>query len=157
MYEECALKNYLPILDALHGKGVDTIIFMTWANARLLLPAVVKYGFNCLWAYESGTRAMDYRELRREFGRDLRLIGGIDLNRIREGGDAIRREILEKVPTLLEDGGYIPLADGRVREDMPFENYAHYRRLLEEVTRPGARMTPALELPERMGNGLRPN
>jgi hypothetical protein len=135
MYEEFALKSYQPVLDTLRRNGVDTIIFMTWANARLLLPSVVAYGFNCLWAYESGTKAMDYRELRKEFGPELRLIGGVDLDKIREGRNAIRREILEKIPPLLEDGGYIPLADGRVREDMPFENYAYYRRLLEEVTR----------------------
>jgi hypothetical protein len=30
--------------------------------------------------------------------------------------------------------GYIPLADGRVREDVPFEHYRFYRRLLEKVT-----------------------
>jgi uroporphyrinogen decarboxylase len=48
--------------------------------------------------------------------------------------DAIRREIEQKVPPLLEDGGYIPLADGRIREDVPFENYVYYRRLLEQVT-----------------------
>jgi hypothetical protein len=29
----------------------------------------------------------------------------------------------------------VPLADGRVREDVTFENYVYYRRLLEEVTR----------------------
>jgi hypothetical protein len=77
---------------------------------------------------------MDYRSLRQEFGRDLRLIGGIDLDALRVDKAAIRREIEEKVPPLIEDGGYIPLADGRVRADVPFENYAYYRRLLAEVT-----------------------
>jgi hypothetical protein len=136
MYEEYALKSYQPILEVLNRKGVETIIFMTWANARLILPSVVKYGFNCLWAYEANTPAMGYCELRREFGRDLRLIGGIDLDKVREGDEAIRREILEKVPPLLADGGYIPLADGRVREDIPFSNYVYYRRLLEETVMP---------------------
>jgi hypothetical protein len=28
----------------------------------------------------------------------------------------------------------VPLADGRVREDIPFENYVYYRELLEKVT-----------------------
>jgi hypothetical protein len=27
------------------------------------------------------------------------------------------------------------LADGRVRADVPFENYVYYRKLLEKVTR----------------------
>jgi len=51
--------------------------------------------------------------------------------KINGGADA--REIEEKVPPLLEDGGYIPLADGRVREDVPFENYVCYRQLLERL------------------------
>jgi hypothetical protein len=76
---------------------------------------------------------MDYRHLRREFGHELRLIGGIDLDALREGKTAIRREIEEKVPPLLADGGYIPLADGRVREDVTFENYSYYRQLLKQV------------------------
>ena len=76
---------------------------------------------------------MDYRSIRKEFGKDLRLIGGIDLDVLRQDKEAIRREIEEKVPPLIADGGYVPLADGRVRKDIPFENYLYYRRLLEEV------------------------
>jgi len=134
MYEELVLSSYEPLLAVLRRYGVQTIIFMTYANSRLLLPCVFKRRFNCLWAYEVNTEAMDYRSLRREFGRDLRLIGGIDLDAIRAGRDAIRREILEKVPPLLAEGGYLPGADGRIREDVPYENYVYYRQLLEEVT-----------------------
>jgi hypothetical protein len=61
------------------------------------------------------------------------LIGGIDTDSLRQSKDAIRRELEEKVPPLLAVGGYIPLADGRVREDVPFENYVFYRRLLGEI------------------------
>ena len=134
MYEEFALKHYQPLLDVLKQQGVETIIFRTYANARLLIPSILKWGFNCLWACEVNIEAMDYRDLRTEFGRDLRLIGGIDLDALRLGKDAIRREVEEKVPPLIADGGYVPLADGRVREDVAFEDYAYYRRLLEKVT-----------------------
>ncbi|MEJ2750318.1 MAG: uroporphyrinogen decarboxylase family protein, partial [Anaerolineae bacterium] len=78
MFEELALTSYTPILDLVRRYGVETIIFRTYANTRLLIPSIVKWGFNCLWACEVNTTAMDYRALRREFGRDLRLIGGID-------------------------------------------------------------------------------
>jgi hypothetical protein len=77
---------------------------------------------------------MDYRDLRREFGRDLRLIGGVDLDVLRLDKESIKREVYEKVPPLLADGGFVPLADGRVRKDIPLENYLYYRRLFEEVT-----------------------
>jgi hypothetical protein len=135
MYEEFVLRSYEPALEVLRRYGVETIVFLTFANARLLIPSILKWGFNCLWACEVNIEAMDYRDLRREFGRDLRLIGGIDLDALRRDREAIRREIEEKVPPLLADGGYVPLADGRVREDVPFENYVYYRRLLEEITR----------------------
>jgi hypothetical protein len=77
---------------------------------------------------------MGYRDLRCEFGRDLRLIGGIDLDVLRLDKESIKREVYEKLPPLLAEGGFIPLADGRVRKDIPLENYLHYRRLFEDVT-----------------------
>ncbi|MGA2400352.1 MAG: uroporphyrinogen decarboxylase family protein [Syntrophobacteraceae bacterium] len=134
MYEEFVLRSYEPVLAVIRQYGVETIIFRTYANARILIPGILKWGFNCLWACEVNTGAMDYRDLRREFALDLRLIGGIDLDALRRGKEAIRREIEEKVPPLLADGGYVPLADGRIREDVPFENYVYYRRLLQTVT-----------------------
>ena len=134
MYDEFVLKNYKPIIEVLQQNNVATICFQTYANARILIPAILKWGFNCLWACEVNVEAMDYRSLRKEFGRDLRLIGGIDLDALRKDKATIRREIEEKVPPLIEDGGFIPLADGRVRADVPFENYVYYRRLLEKVT-----------------------
>ncbi len=136
MYEDFVLSNHGPLLALLKRHKVGTIIFRTFANSRLLIPSILKWGFNCLWACEVNIDAMDYRSIRREFGRDLRLIGGIDLDVLRCDKEAIRREIEEKVPPLLEDGGYVPLADGRVREDVPLENYAYYRKLLERVTTP---------------------
>ena len=133
MYEDFVLASYRPILDILHRRGVEAIILRTYANARLLIPSILKFGFNCLWACEVNIEAMDYRDLRREFGRDLRLIGGIDLDALREGRKAIRKEVEEKVPLLLADGGYVPLADGRVREDVPFGDYVYYRELLKKI------------------------
>ena len=134
-YERFVLRTYKPILDALRRGGVETIVFLTYANARVLLPSVLDAGFNCLWACEVETQAMDYRSLRRQFGRELRLIGGIDLDVLLKDKAAIRREIETKVPPLLAQGGYIPLADGRVRANVPLDNYIHYRRLLEKVAR----------------------
>jgi len=133
MYRDIVLPTYAPLLNVLKRYGVETIIFVSWANPRRLLPDILEQGFNCLWAYEVNPQAMDYRELRREFGRDLRLIGGIDLDVLRLGEDAIRREVEEKVPALLADGGYIPMLDGRVRADVPFQSYCCYKRLLEKT------------------------
>jgi len=133
-YAEFALASYEPVLAVCRDHRVETIVLRTYANARVLIPSFIDHGFNCLWACEVNVEEMDYRALRREFGRDLRLIGGIDLDVLRTDRDRIRREIEDKVPPLVADGGYVPLADGRVRPDVPLENYLYYRRLLAELT-----------------------
>jgi uroporphyrinogen-III decarboxylase len=134
MYASFVLKSYQPILDLLKSYGIDTIIYRTYANTRALLPSVVKAGFTCLWACECNPHTMDYREIREEFGNDLSLIGGIDSDALRQTKADINRAVMEMVPPLLASGGFIPLADGRVREDVPFENYLYYRKLLELTT-----------------------
>lgn len=134
-YREFVLSSYRPVLGVLQRRGVEVVCLITYANPRVLVSAALDAGFNCLWACETDPHAMDYRELRREFGRELRLIGGIDLDTLLLDQAAIRAEMTSKLPPLLAEGGYIPLADGRVRENVPFENYRFYRRLLEELTR----------------------
>ncbi len=134
MYSTIILKSYLPILDVFKSHGVNTLIYRTYANNRALLSPVVKAGFNCLWACERNPLAMNYRDIRQEFGKDLCLIGGIDADLLRQTQEEIYRAVMDLVPPLLEDGGYIPLADGRVREGVPYQNYVYYRNLLEVMT-----------------------
>lgn len=133
MYEKIVLESYKPLLQLADQHNINTKIFLTYANARILIPSVLKYGINCLWACEVNTQVMDYIDIRHEFGKDLRLIGGIDLDALRKGKNEIEKEIYEKVPILIEQGGYVPLADGRIRKEVPFENYIHYRKILDEV------------------------
>jgi hypothetical protein len=132
MYEDFVLPYYQPLLDLAKQHGVKTLICRTYANMKALIPSLLKQGINCLWACEVEQSVMNYPALRKEFGRDLRLIGGIDLDALREGKDAIRKAI-DNVAPLLAQGGYIPLADGRVRADIPYENYCYYRERLREL------------------------
>jgi hypothetical protein len=133
MYEEIVLNSYEAVLDVVEKFKVQTIILRTYANSKTLLPIIMKSRINCLWASESNMKFMDYRILREEFGKDLRLIGGIDTDVLMLGKDAIRHEIETKLPALLEQGGYIPLADARIRKYIPFENYVYYRQLVEKI------------------------
>lgn len=137
MFEEFAAVSYQPLLDVLQRNGVGTIIFRSYANAKILVPVVLNWGFNCLWACEENFGDMDYGLIRSEFGRELRLIGGIDVDVLRQDKEMIRREVTDKVPPLLADGGFIPLADGRIRANVRYENYVYYRNLLEEAVQGG--------------------
>lgn len=76
---------------------------------------------------------MDYQQIRQEFGRDLRLIGGVDVDVLLGDKETLCREVKETIPPLLQEGGFIPLADGRIRGNVPFENYVAYRELLRDL------------------------
>jgi hypothetical protein len=133
MYEDFVLPSYEPLLDLARDFGVKTIICRTYANMKALIPSLLKWGIDCLWACEVEPSVMNYPALRREFGRDLKLIGGIDLDALREGKEAIQSAVNEIAP-LVAEGGFIPLADGRVRADVPYEHYVFYRELLRKIT-----------------------
>ena len=113
MYASFVLNSYQPLLEKLKSFGVNTIIYRTYANTRTLLPSVVKAGFTCLWACECNPQAMDYREIRKEFGKNLSLIGGIDSDSLRQTKEDINRAVMEVVPPLLESGGssHLPMAE----------------------------------------------
>jgi hypothetical protein len=133
MHEAFVAAHYAPIMDVIAKHRIETAILRTYANARSILPKAVDYGINCLWACEVEPQAMDYLEIKRDFGRDLRLMAGIDIDALLQDKTTIRREVERVVPPLLELGGYIPLLDGRVRQYIPYENYEYYRELLQEI------------------------
>jgi uroporphyrinogen decarboxylase len=135
LYEDLVLPSFEPVFEVLDRYGIETLIFRTYANSRILLPLVFQTPINCLWAAESNMEFMNYLEIREEFGKDVRLIGGIDTDALIRGQEAIQQEIEGKVPRLLEQGGYIPLADARIRKYVPFENYVYYREMLEKMVR----------------------
>lgn len=132
-YADLVLPAYQPIFETLARHGVETIILRTYANVRALLPVALERGVNCLWAVEARSPEMDYLELRRVFGSRLRLIGGLNVDALRRDKGAIHRELMRVAPPLLEQGGYLPMADGRVREGVSYENYGYYRGLLENL------------------------
>ena len=133
LYEDFVLENYKPLLNLCETYDIKSKIFLTYANSSVLVPSILKYGINCLWACEVNCDEMDYLKLRERFGTELRLIGGIDLDTLLKDKAAIKEEIVGKVPLLIEQGGYIPLADGRVRPNVPFENYVYYRELINDI------------------------
>ncbi len=76
---------------------------------------------------------MDPLVLRERFGRRLVLWGGVDKRELSKDIAAVEREVMSKVPQMLQSGGYIPSVDHSVPPDVPFKNYAHYVKLLREL------------------------
>jgi hypothetical protein len=96
---------------------------------------LIEAGVSMLWISEATEiPELDYRQIRSRFGPDLGLIGGIPLRILRsESPEMIRATLEEIVPPLLRTGRYVPLAGGRVREEISWSVYKAYREGLAEL------------------------
>jgi uroporphyrinogen-III decarboxylase len=64
---------------------------------------------------------------------DLVIMGGIDKRVLAAGKDAIESELQRIIPFMLDRGGYYPMCDHGVPDDVSLENYLYYRRRLCEL------------------------
>jgi hypothetical protein len=135
MFEEFMVPVYERIIATAKGLGCDNILLSTYGDSSLLFPMLIEAGINMLWVSEAAEAVeTDYGRIRSRFGPDLGLIGGIPLSILRsESLDLVRKRLEEIVPPLLQSGRYVPLAGGRVREEIPWAVYSWYREVLEEI------------------------
>ena len=114
---------------------MDIICIDTDGDPRVLIPLMLDAGFNCLVPCEQCSEEMHPLALRREYGRTLRLWGGIDKRALARGRKDIEDELISKLPALLDDGGYIPHLDHLAPPDIPYDSWLYYlslkRKLLE--------------------------
>jgi len=131
MFREFLIPRYRQVVDLLHSHGIDVIIVDCDGNIQELVPLWLDVGVNTMFPVEIRA-GNDPLEMRREYGRELRMMGGIDKRALAKGRKEIEIEVMARVP-LIEEGGYIPFCDHRVPPDVPFENYLYYLRVLKKV------------------------
>jgi len=102
-------------------------------NIDELIPLWLEGGVNGFLPMEVAA-GMDAVALRKKYGKNLILIGNIDKRALIKNKEAIRKEVMSKVPYLLSQGGYFPTIDHAVPPDVPFENYMYYLQFLRKIT-----------------------
>jgi hypothetical protein len=134
MFARFAIPGYRKVINLLQKYAVPLrILCTTGGNLTPLLPALIDVGINGLWISNISSADMQYTKLRRQFGAEVALIGGIDATALTRDENAVRMAVEETVPSLLEGGRYLPCLDDRPRSNVPFANYRLYRHLLEEI------------------------
>lgn len=128
LFRRFFLPRYRRVTDFLRAHGVDSIWLDTDGNFEVLIPLMLEVGITCVWPLEV-TAGMDPVALRKEYGTDLVLSGGIDKRKLAEGKKEIEQELISKLPYLLEQGGYIPTLDHSVPPNISLENYRYYLEL----------------------------
>ena len=124
MFRKFALKHYRRVNEWLRAHGIEYIGLDSDGDISALIPVWLDSGINMLWPFEVQS-GMDVVKVRRQYGRKLVIMGGIDKRPLVPGGETMRREV-DRVMPLVEQGGYIPELDHSVPPDVSWANFCEY-------------------------------
>jgi uroporphyrinogen decarboxylase len=117
--------------------GVKVVLLDTDGDCWSLIPILLEGGVTGMYPFEVNG-GMDVVAVRKAFPR-LQIIGGLDKMKICSGPAAIDSELNAKVPFMLTQGGYIPCFDHYVHPEISWQDFAYYRRRLNEMIDHGRR------------------
>jgi hypothetical protein len=132
MVRKYLMPRYKKLSELLHSYGIDIITVDCDGNVEQLIPLLLESGINCVWPLEQAA-GNDAVALRKKYGKDLILSGAIDKRALIKGKEAIRSEVMSKVPFLLGKGAYFPSVDHAVPPDVTWENYCYYINTMREA------------------------
>jgi len=124
-FREFFAPYYRRIIARCRAAGVKFFQMDSDGNPKGLIPDFLEIGINWIRPCEAAA-GVDVVKLRKEFGRDLVLSGGIDKREVSKGAAAIEKELCYKIPALVEEGGYIPHLDHLFYHDCPYEHALYY-------------------------------
>lgn len=133
MIKRFMMPRYKQITDFLRSQGIDIIHIDSDGNVNELIPLWLEAGISFPWPLEAAA-GVDAVALRKKYGQDLILSGNIDKRVFTKGEDAIREEVMSKVPFLVKTGVYFPCLDHAVPPDVSLESFRYYLSLLREIS-----------------------
>jgi uroporphyrinogen decarboxylase len=132
IFKEVLVPNYQRVTETFRKYGVDVFVLDCDGDISKLVPLWLEGGVNCMFPIEVGTWGADPVAYRRQYGKDLLMIGGFGKRILAGSKEGITREV-ERLAPLVEEGGYIPTPDHRVPPDVSLDNYLHYLREARRV------------------------
>ena len=131
LFRKFALPRYRRVVEFCRGRGVEWFCLDSDGDISKLIPIWLDAGINILYPFEVQC-GMDVIEIRREYGRDLRMWYGIDKRALIHGAETIDAE-LARVAPLVRDGGYVPATDHSIPPDVSFSNYRYFMEKLRGI------------------------
>ena len=131
IYKEFWLPYQNRVVSLLEKYGVENICLHSAGDFSALLPAMMDNGINMIWPLDRNSN-MDPVEIRRKFGKSLRMAGGVGKSALLAGKAAIDEELRRLAP-LIAEGGFFPALDDIVPPETPFANYVYFIEQLKSI------------------------
>lgn len=133
IFRKFLMPRYKRVIERMKAAGIRHFWLDSDGDPEVLVPLMIECGITCLWPLEQAS-GMDPIRLRKRFGRDLVLAGGIDKREIAKGRKAIEAELNAKIPPMLESGGFIPHLDHAWPPDISYDDFLYYMELKHKLT-----------------------
>jgi len=130
---------YHKVWDLLKLRGTRIFQQDTDGNVNSVVPALLDCGLTNIYPMEPAA-GMDVVQLRQTYGKRLAMSGGLDKHVLRQGREAIRRELEYKLQPMMRTGMVLGL-DHRIPNGTPLADYRYYVDTAREI----------LGLPPRQG------
>jgi len=119
------------MFDFFHKHGM-VVLLHSCGNVTALIPDLLSIGLDVLQPLEVKA-GVDLLELKREYGKDLTFMGGIDVRAMADPDPrAIEREVSVKIAAAKVGGGYIYHSDHSIPNNVSFQQYCRTLALVKK-------------------------
>ncbi len=110
------------------------LLYHGCGNAAAIFDELIECGIDAYQSLEVKA-GLDVVELKKRYRNRLAFVGNIDVRDVLTGSrEALKRDVLRRL-NAAKGGGYIPMSDHSVPDNVPVENYDYYMELLERYGR----------------------
>jgi uroporphyrinogen decarboxylase len=125
MYKEIIQPAHARTVGWAHDRNLP-VIMHSCGYVAPLVPFMIEAGIDCLQVIEVKA-GMDLLDLYRKYGEVLSFMGGIDVRVLYTNDRAIiNQELQAKIPTVMQNYGYVLHSDHSIPSDVHPENYEYF-------------------------------
>lgn len=132
IFTECVQPGYRKIRNKLEEYGITLFAVDSDGDISQLLRLWLEAGVNVQFPVEYGVMCQDATAYRRQYGKELRILGNFDKIALERGPQAVEDEISRLLP-LMRDGGFIMHLDHSPTPNVSAATYQAYFRRVKEI------------------------
>lgn len=123
MWKRYFAKGFRRFCDLAHKYGLK-VMYHTCGDVHLLIPLFIENGLDMLQSLQPVSPNMDIKKLKKKFGKNLLLQGGVDIQQILPRGKPqnVKKAVRYIAESIKPDGGYFFGTSHNIQNDTPMEN-----------------------------------
>jgi hypothetical protein len=132
IFDECVAPGYRKIRNKLEEYGVHLLGIDSDGDVTELIGHWLEAGVNVQFPIEVGVWKGDAMKFRKQYGKDLRIIGNFDKMTLEKSHADIEAEI-ERLMPLMKDGGFLLMPDHLITPGVALEDYKWYLERVRQI------------------------